>query len=105
MLKRGGIKGLGGGGGINGLKRTIVKPKIGGLGGAGLLQKNTVAAAPEPQKDESDPITPPPKEEEAPPQKAPPAPKPLFKKFQPPKQAQLAAKPVNEKFQPPKLTS
>ena len=38
MLKRpnaGGIKGLGGGGGIGGLKRAIIKPKgIGGIGAA-----------------------------------------------------------------------
>ena len=32
--KKGGIKGLGGGGGIGGLKRTIIKPKVNVLGGA-----------------------------------------------------------------------
>jgi len=30
-MKKGGIKGLGGGGGIGGLKRTIIKPKAFGV--------------------------------------------------------------------------
>ncbi len=40
--KAGGIKGLGGGGGIGGLKRAVIKPKgIGGLGGGGAAAGNT----------------------------------------------------------------
>ena len=42
MKKGGGIKGLGGGG-IGGLKRTILKPKVGGIGG--LTQKKILPVA------------------------------------------------------------
>ena len=45
--KGGGIKGLGGGGGIGGLKRTVImKPKgISGLGGATVAQASTAAGS------------------------------------------------------------